>query len=97
MSAFPSGSYVALSHGTVDKNSPDIAERVRKVYEGATEQLYLRERDEIERFFAGLEIVPPHDGMPPALSHLGAWGADVPAVAESDGSRWAFCAVARKP
>ncbi|HEY8457635.1 MAG TPA: SAM-dependent methyltransferase [Actinopolymorphaceae bacterium] len=97
MDAFPSGSYLSLSHGTTDKNSEEVAARVQKVYENASEQLYLRSREDIERFFEGLEIVPPYDGATPDLAHLGVWGAEDPEVADSEGSRWAYCAVARKP
>jgi hypothetical protein len=50
-----------------------------------------------ERFFAGLDIVPAFDGAAPGLSHPGSWGADDPDRADSDGSRWHFRAVARRP
>jgi len=97
MSEFTSGSYLALSHGTTEKNSPVIAEQVREIYEKATEQLHLRSKAEIANLFTGLELVPPYEGAAPGLTHIGAWGAEDPDAADSDGSRWAFCGVARKP
>jgi hypothetical protein len=97
MSKLAPGSYLSLSHGTTEKNSPVVAEQVREIYEKATEQLHLRSRAEIASLFAGLELMSPYDGAEPGLTHLGLWGADDPEAADSDGSRWAFCGVARKP
>ncbi|HEY6737769.1 MAG TPA: SAM-dependent methyltransferase, partial [Actinopolymorphaceae bacterium] len=91
MDALPSGSYLALSHGALDKGDPRVAERVQQVYRNATEQLYIRTRPEIERFFDGLELVPPYKGAPAEVTTTGLWGAEDPDLAESDGSRWALC------
>jgi hypothetical protein len=97
MSALAPGSYLALSHGTTEKTSPVIAEQVREIYEKATEQLHLRSKAEIASLFTGLELVSPYEGAEPGLTHIGLWGAEDPEAADSDGSRWAFCGVARKP
>jgi len=51
----------------------------------------------LERFFAGLETVPPYEGAPPAITYSGLWGAEDVKLADSDGSRWLYCAVAKKP
>ena len=48
---------------------------------------------EVERFFAGLELVPPRE----AVSYVGVWGAEDPVAADSDGSRGLYCGVARRP
>ena len=53
------GSYLAVSHVTAD-NVPQrgLATGLAE-YAKATENIYLRPRAEVERFFAGLELVPP--------------------------------------
>jgi S-adenosyl methyltransferase len=99
LAAVAPGSYLALSHGTYDKLPP------RMVQEGTgtigqantTEQLYLRSRTEVERFFEGLELVPPHNGAPPGLTYVGLWGAENLDAADTDGSRLLYCGVARRP
>jgi hypothetical protein len=95
--AVPAGSYLALSHLTDDYKPPVTAERFRAVFDHATEHLYFRPRAEIARFFDGLEMVPPYDGAEPAISYTGLWGAEDPVLADSDGARWLYCGVARKP
>ena len=95
--ALAPGSYLALSHLTDDYKPPVTAERFRAVFDNATEHLYFRSRAEIVRFFDGLEMVPPYDGAEPGISYTGVWGAEDPVLADSDGSRWLYCGVARKP
>jgi S-adenosyl methyltransferase len=86
-----------LSHLTSD-NRPQRAIRAgEELYARATESLHFRTRAQIERFFAGLELVPPYPGAEPAVIHVGAWGAEDPAAADTDGSRWLYCGVARRP
>jgi O-methyltransferase involved in polyketide biosynthesis len=90
-------SYLVLSHLTSD-NRPQRAIRAgEELYARATESLHFRTRAQIERFFAGLELVPPYPGAEPAVIHVGAWGAEDPAAADTDGSRWLYCGVARRP
>ncbi len=97
LDALAPGSYLAMSHATYD-NLPEQAVQVgRDEYQRATEQFYYRSRAEIERFFTGLELVPPHPGVPPSLAYMGEWGAESVALADSDGSRWGYCGVGRKP
>lgn len=91
------GSYLVLSHLTSDQKPPAGVQAFLELYENATEQLYMRSKTEVERFFAGLELVPPYAGAGPALAWLGDWGADDVAAADSDGSRWGYCGVARRP
>jgi len=97
LSALPSGSYLSLSHLTGENKPPVNAERFRSVFDNATEHMYFRDRAEVERFFDGLEIVPPYPGAEPAVTYAGLWGAEDPELADSDGSRWLYCGVARKP
>ncbi len=91
------GSYLAVSHVTAD-NVPQrgLATGLAE-YAKATENIYLRPRAEVERFFAGLELVPPYENGEPRLVFMGEWGAEDPELADSDGSRWGYCGVARVP
>jgi hypothetical protein len=65
-------------------------------YSRATERIYLRPRDEVERLFAGLELVSPFGGAAPGLTFVGQWGAEDESAADSDGSRVLYCGVARR-
>jgi hypothetical protein len=97
VNALAPGSYMALSHLTDDYKPPVTTERFRAVFDRATEQLHFRSRAGIARFFDGLELVPPYDGAEPAICYTGVWGAEDPVAADSDGARWLYCGVARKP
>jgi S-adenosyl methyltransferase len=97
VSALAPGSYVALSHLTDDHKPPVTVERFRAVFDKATERLYFRSGAEIARFFDGLQLVPPYDGAEPDLCYTGLWGAEDPVLADTEGQRWLYCAVARKP
>ncbi|MFG2087346.1 SAM-dependent methyltransferase [Spirillospora sp. NPDC048824] len=90
------GSYLALSSITSDRQVDRAVGTVREVYSRASAGARPRTRAEIERFFTGLEIVPPYEGARADLTYVGMWGAEDPEAADSDGSRWGYCAVARK-
>ena len=96
LDALPAGSYLALSHGTADRGSPEVVKTLREVYANANEQVHLRSKPDVERLFSGLELVPPYEGAEPSVTYLGLWGAEDPLAADSDGSRWAYCGVGRK-
>jgi S-adenosyl methyltransferase len=89
------GSYLSLTHATDDAKPPAAVEALRRVFETATEHLYFRSRPEVARFFDGLEIVPPYPGPRPGLAYGEVRGAEDPDLADSDGSRWLYGAVAR--
>jgi hypothetical protein len=91
------GSYLSLTHLTDEAKPPAAVEGFRRVFDNATERLYFRSKPEIARFFDGLEIVPPYLGASPGLTYSGVWGAEDPELADSDGSRWLYAAVARIP
>jgi hypothetical protein len=97
LGALAPGSYLALTHVTADNLPPRATEATRAVYENATEQMYLRTKAEIERFFDGLEIVPPYEGAGPSVVHMGLWGCEDPELADSEGSRWGYGGVAWRP
>ena len=89
MAKLPSGSYLALSHPAIDINAAQ-AEAQRRYNERVSTPQTLRTRDEVARFFDGLELVPP------GLSYVHAWrpGPDNLTSAETAS---AHGGVARKP
>ena len=97
VSALASGSYLVLSHLTSDSKPTRAVETGQDVYARATEGLYFRTREQVERFFTGLELEPPYPGAPAAVSYVGVWGAEDPVAADTDDSRWLYCGVARRP
>ena len=96
VAALAPGSCVALSHITGDKMPPRSIASGVEIYTRASESAYPRTRAEIERFFEGLELVPPFEGASPAVCHVGVWGSEDPDGADSDGSRVFWCGVGVK-
>jgi trans-aconitate methyltransferase len=90
------GSYLALTHITADQKPPAAVSAILDIYANATEQIYMRTRDEVERFFEGLELIAPYDGAKPAVTYVGEWGAEDAGLADSDGSRWCYGAIGRR-
>jgi S-adenosyl methyltransferase len=90
LDALPSGSYLVVSHatdGVRGGSAGSVAEHYRRnVAPGAT----LRSREEILRFFTGLELVEP--GLVPVPY----WRPDEPEPANAD-KVWFLGAVGRKP
>jgi hypothetical protein len=95
MSAVVPGSYLVLSHMTADQKPPLAAEAVRSVG-SRTGGWFPRGKDEFRRMIGDLEIVPPYQGAGPEITWVGLWQCYDRAMADSDGSRWLYCAVARK-
>jgi hypothetical protein len=52
---------------------PGLVRASTEVYAQVTSDRHPRPRAEVERFFAGMEIVPPYEGAEPAVTHLGVW------------------------
>jgi S-adenosyl methyltransferase len=97
MAALAPGSYLALSHATMDQLPPNMVKAGLELYARAAERLYPRSRADVARFFGGLELVPPYEGAEAAVGYVGLWGAEDPEAADSDGSRVLYCGVARRP
>jgi hypothetical protein len=92
------GSYLVLSHLTSDQKPPQAVAEFRHAFDRATEQIHFRSKADIERLFTGLELVSPYQpGTRGRLSYAGDWGAVDPALADSPGSQWLYCGVARRP
>jgi hypothetical protein len=91
------GSYLALSHGTLDRMPPDQVQAGKDGYARSSANVFLRSKTDIRRFFGGLDLQPPLPGAEPDITFAGLWGAEDLALADSDGSRGIYCGVARKP
>jgi hypothetical protein len=94
VAAVPPGSYLVLSAVTSD-HQEETWDRVLDAGRPRGYEGFARTRAEVERFFEGLEIVPPYPGARPELAFVGLWGAEDPELADDDGSRLAYGAVAR--
>jgi hypothetical protein len=98
------GSYLAFSHFVVPgKNPPvdgppqDRVDALLAVMAGAGEPLIFRTREDIERYFEGLELMQPYEGSEKNdLVWVNRWGAKDPARAFSSGA-WLLAGVGRKP
>jgi hypothetical protein len=97
MAAVAPGSYLALSHPTYDNLPPLSVQAGLDTYANSTERAYVRSKAEVERFFDGLDLVPPHKTADAAVTYAGLWGAEDLDAADSDGSRAFYCGVARRP
>jgi hypothetical protein len=97
LDAVPSGSYLVLSVGTADHQAERVVDGIRQVYAKTPTQGRTHTLAEARRFFDGLEIVPPYPGAEPEVTYVGLWGAEDPAAADDEGSRWLYAAVGRKP
>jgi hypothetical protein len=89
LDALPPGSYLALSHVTGDvrrESAAKAAVHYKKVTSGAT----LRDREEILRLFAGLELIEP------GVVQVPYWRPDEPEPADA-GKVWILGGVGRKP
>ncbi len=58
VATLPSGSYLVLSHAASDLY-PELAEQVTAEYAKGGIKLGFRTRPEVERFFDGMDLVPP--------------------------------------
>jgi hypothetical protein len=89
LDAVPSGSYLAISHASSDIIAGTVAAGTRSYNASASVPITPRSRDEVIRFFAGLDLIPP--GVTP----LGQWapGSAVPQPA----SLPTYTGLARKP
>ncbi|ASW57826.1 methyltransferase [Plantactinospora sp. KBS50] len=90
--ALPSGSYLVVSHATMDFLPPEVVVRIREVMTPAQGPFVPRDRDGVARFLTGLELVPP------GIGSLVDWRPDRapedrPCAADVSG----YGAVARKP
>ncbi len=96
VAALVPGSYLALSHTTGDQKPPMAVAAMNEAGRRSAGGNYLRTRDQVREIIGPLELVSPYQGAPPEITWVGLWGCEDPESADSDGSRWLYCAVARK-
>ena len=90
MDAVPSGSYLALSHLGREFLPPETLRQMQDLSRGNIQQEFAyRRRDEVARFFAGLDLAEP--GIVP----LPDWRPEPGAASAGKSAMW--CAVGRKP
>lgn len=61
------GSFLVISHVTADHLSAEAARQAQAAYDGASAPGVARSREQVARFFAGLDMVPP------GLVNVSAW------------------------
>ncbi len=88
--AVPSGSYLVMSHPTMEVNGPAVAKSMRQWNESGAAPITARSRAEITAFLAGLELLEP------GVVTCSAWRPDPehPGITDKVSE---FAAVARKP
>jgi S-adenosyl methyltransferase len=94
MTALPSGSYLVISHPAGDIHAAQIAEMTKRFNQRLGNVVSAgRTREEVARFFAGLDLVEP--GIVPTAH----WRAAAPQFGPGDGQGEdpAYAAVGRKP
>jgi len=90
MSAVPSGSYLAISTSAGDLMDQQALARLRDTWKGSVQQqLTFRDREQVARFFADLDLVDP--GLVP----VDEWRAEPGTASGGNSAMWA--GVARKP
>jgi O-methyltransferase involved in polyketide biosynthesis len=90
MDAVPSGSYLVVAHAASDIAAESSAEHARRYNQVSSATLTPRSRDQVARFFDGLDLVPP--GLVP-MSQWTRPGEIDSAV----GALVGYCGLARKP
>jgi len=90
MDAMPSGSYLALSHLGAELLAGEAKQGFEDVVSRSAQQQYIgRNREQLERFFAGMDLVAP------GLVRVEEWRPD-PAGTDETGRSALWCALARK-
>jgi S-adenosyl methyltransferase len=74
--AVPSGSYLAISHLASDIMAEEMAALYKRIGERTKETFVLRSRDEVTRFFDGLDLVDP------GVALVSDWHIDAPGAAQ---------------
>src|SRR5499427_4583428 len=83
MRAVPPGSYLALSHLAADIDADAMADAQQRQNQMQAEQVTFRRREEVARFFEGLEMVEP------GLVRAPQWRPDASVEAQTQAALWA--------
>ena len=75
LDAVPSGSYLVIVHAPSDLDPEEMAEQTRRYNASGAERMRPRSREEISRFFDGLELIAPgvaplSDWLPPGQANI---------------------------
>jgi hypothetical protein len=90
MDALPSGSYLAISHLGADLLDHDTTQSFNNITRDQSQQQYIgRTREEIARFFTGLDLIDP------GVVRVEQWHPDPNPGETGNSALW--CAVGRKP
>ncbi|RFU36768.1 hypothetical protein DZF91_36490 [Actinomadura logoneensis] len=87
--ALPSGSYLAITHGSPDLR-PDVVHRLEEIYSRTASPALARSREDVARFFGDFEMVDP------GLVWVPWWRPEQEPAEDSD-LVWFLGGVARKP
>ena len=90
MDAVPSGSYLVMAHAASDIAPEACAEMARRYNAMSSAPITPRNREQVARFFDGLDLLPP--GLVP----ISKWGLSGQIDANT-GGLVGYCAIARKP
>jgi len=90
MDAVPPGSYLVVAHAASDIAPEASAEMSRRYNEMSSARIIPRSREQVARFFDGLDLLPP--GLVP----ISQWGLAGPIDATA-GGLVGYCGFARKP
>jgi S-adenosyl methyltransferase len=90
------GSYFSMSHMTGDHKPPKSVAAIVEAGRQSAGGAYMRSKDEVRALFDGMELVSPYAGAEPDVAWVGLWNCEDPEMADSEGSRWLYCGVARK-
>ena len=90
LDALPSGSYLAMSHPTAEIHTEAIETSVRQYNSSGAPPIRTRSRQELSRFFDGLELLPP------GVVSCSLWRPG-PSEVGTPAEVTQYCGVARKP
>ncbi len=90
LDALPSGSYLTMSHPTAEIHSEAVEASMRRWNESGAAQIRTRNREELTRFFDGLELLEP------GVVSCSLWRPD-PSDVGTHAEVHQYCGVARKP
>jgi O-methyltransferase involved in polyketide biosynthesis len=90
MDAVPSGSYLVMAHGASDIAPEAAAEMTRRYNKMSSVPVTLRNREQVARFFDGLDLLPP--GLVP----ISQWGLSGH-IDATVGGLAGYCGIGRKP
>ena len=89
MEAVPPGSFLVISHLASDIFPEELAAFARAYNERSSDKVFLRNREEVARFFTGLDLVEP------GIVQVSQWRPRSELEASATDTLW--CGVARKP